>query len=240
MENLENMRLEEIGDIYFSETGRMDAQLITHYAFETVKHEIKGPSILFLGVGNALFAERLSKIYKDLTLVEGSKKIIDEVSESKNLKIEHSLFEEYRPRRKFDTVIGAYVLEHVKDPIGLIKLSHKWLKKKGKAIFTVPNADSLHRRIGVELGCLVKRDQLGPQDFGIGHRRVYTIGKLAEHLELGGFEVYWTQGFILKVLSNSQMAGWDQKILDAMYRVSLTLPPQYCSSLAAFCTRTDE
>lgn len=234
--NRESQRLEEKAAAYLNENGILSARLISHYAFETVRHEIRGPAVLTLGLGDGAVAQSLAYSFKDVVAVEGSEAVI-KYNQIDGIKIVHSLFEEYDPRREFNTVIGTYILEHVKDPDFVLKLIGQWLTDDGVAIFTVPNAQSLHRRVGVELGLLERCDSLNELDIAVGHRRVYTMTTLSNRLNQAGFREYRFQGFLLKTVSNAQMAGWSQELLDALYRVSLTLPPQFCSSLAVFCRK---
>lgn len=232
--NKEQIRLEEKAVAYKNSNGRLSARLISHYAFETVRRDIQGPAILLLGLGDGVVAQRLAHSFEGITAVEGSKSVIEN-SDTNGMEVIHSLFEEYEPEREFDTVLASYVLEHIIDPVSLIRRTKGWLGPGGQAIFIVPNADSLHRRVGVELGFLRRRDELNQQDVEVGHRRVYTLRTLSDHLYSGGFESFRFQGFLVKVVSNRQMADWSRELLDALYRISLRLPPQYCSSIAATC-----
>ena len=51
------------------------------------------------------------------------------------------------PKESFDAVVMAQVLEHVFDPIGLLKRCVELLKPGGRLISITPNADSLGHRI---------------------------------------------------------------------------------------------
>lgn len=242
MNNLETKRLDERAEAYFTEEGRLSARLISHYAYLTVQKEIEGPAILLLGIGDGIFADRLTFDFENVTVIEGSQRMIkfymeDKIQKSKKPKVIHTLFEDFMPAQVYDTIVGTYVLEHVEDPVKLIKQTKRWLRDGGTAIFTCPNADSLHRRIGFELGIIKNREELNPLDLAVGHRRVYTMRTLSENLTEGGFFDHRFQGYLVKILSNSQMADWSVELIDAMYRVSLSLSPSLCSSLAAICRK---
>jgi hypothetical protein len=82
------------------------------------------------------------------------------------------------PIDEYDVVCMMGLLEHIEDPIEFM------LKYDGAKRFylTVPNANSLHRHVGVNLGLIEYIDELGPQDLEIGHHRVYTAELLTDHL----------------------------------------------------------
>lgn len=66
------------------------------------------------------------------------------------------------------TVLG--LLEHLDDPFDILSN----LTKAKKIYISVPNAESYHRYLGRELKIISALDELGPQDYAIGHKRIYT------------------------------------------------------------------
>ena len=83
----------------------------------------------------------------------------------------------------------------------------------------VPNAESLHRRIGKEMGIIKKLDELTPTDKRHGHRRVYTLKRIVRDVEKAGLRINKKGTFFIKPFSNSQMEKIDPKICDALYEV---------------------
>lgn len=76
---------------------------------------------------------------------------------------------------KYDVVCLMGILEHVQDPVSLLKAAGSC----ASTIFiTVPNAESFHRYLGVELGIIDDIHQLDVQDIRIGHKRVYDYNML--------------------------------------------------------------
>lgn len=72
---------------------------------------------------------------------------------------------------KYDAICLMGVLEHVEDPVSLLKSSGEC----SELIFiTVPNAESFHRVLGVRLGFIDSVFDLDEQDLRIGHKRVYS------------------------------------------------------------------
>ena len=137
----------------------------------------------------------------------------------------------------YDTVLGTHVLEHVADPAVVLQQVHRWLKPGGRAVFTVPNAMSLHRRVGVKMGVLKTYTELSELDKAIGHRRVYTPWEFAWALYKANFKVDSLRGYMLKTVSNFQMKDYGRDVLDGLFAVSQELPYDQSASLIAFCTK---
>ena len=92
------------------------------------------------------------------------------------------------------------MLEHVVEPIEVIHQTRKWLKPDGTAIFTVPNRDSLHRRIGKTMGILAHEGSMSRQDDILDHRRVYGKETLEDDLKAGGYKSISVSGYNLKLV----------------------------------------
>jgi 2-polyprenyl-3-methyl-5-hydroxy-6-metoxy-1,4-benzoquinol methylase len=136
----------------------------------------------------------------------------------------------------FDQLIAIHVLEHVDDPAVVLRRMREWIAPGGRLLITVPNAGSIHRRIGVELGMLAETSQLNDGDHALGHRRVYDADGFHRDLDDAGWRIQHTGGFHLKMVSNAQMAEWDDALLRAAFEVSLELPEQVCADLWAQCS----
>jgi len=80
----------------------------------------------------------------------------------------------------------------------------------------VPNADSLHRRIGKSMGMLEEVTDLNDSDHRLGHRRVYTRSLLRQHIEEAGLEIVHFTGVGMKPFSNAQLAELPAAYLDAV------------------------
>lgn len=232
----ENRRLDEAAGGYLAEAGQADVDFVSHYTRKLQEPWSRGASALQLGLGNGALARELASGFGEFTVVEGSAALVRAFADAPaNCRLAVALFEEFSPSRRFDRIFGNHVLEHVLDPVDLLRRTRDWLQPDGRALFTVPNAGSLHRRIGVEMGLLERPDALNAQDQRLGHRRVYSARGFQADLEQAGYVVEAFHGYMLKVVSNAQMKGWSREFLDASYRVSLTLPPEFGANLFAVC-----
>lgn len=86
---------------------------------------------------------------------------------------------------KFDTILALHILEHLDNPIDFLKTLKLLLADNGKIIIVVPNAESLHRHLGVKMGIIETIYDLGEEDIRVGHKRIYSTPS-RKHLPLGG------------------------------------------------------
>jgi SAM-dependent methyltransferase len=121
----------------------------------------------------------------------------------------------YEPPAPLDTIVASHFLEHVDEPVDLLRRFARWLAPGGRALLVVPNAGSLHRQIGRRMGLLRELTDLNDGDLRLGHKRVYTRAVLDAHLAASGLAVVHVAGATLKALSNAQLAALPRAYLDA-------------------------
>ncbi|MCG9900457.1 MAG: class I SAM-dependent methyltransferase [Hydrotalea sp.] len=239
MENFKDeiSRLSNTCDIYSTEAGRLNRDIISYSSSKLIeKFCLNHGRALQLGLGDAFIANKLDKIYDEFVILEGSKEVIMRFKNPEaSYTVIETLFEEFEQSEYFDILLANHVLEHVENPVEVMIQAKKSLRKGGKAIFTVPNADSLHRRIGVEMGLLSQRNDLNSQDIQLGHRRVYTVSDFTNDIESAGFKILEVKGYMIKLVSNAQMKDWSKELLDAIFEVSLSSPAEICSNIAVIC-----
>jgi 2-polyprenyl-3-methyl-5-hydroxy-6-metoxy-1,4-benzoquinol methylase len=182
--------------------------------------------------------ERLATVFDDLTAVDGTAAYVEEVARRlPRVEAVHALFEEYAPGRRFHSAVLGHVLEHVADPVTVLEAARDLLEPGGVAIVTVPNADSIHRHVGVAMGMLGSVTELNEADHRIGHRRVYTPDALLADVEASGLAVEHAGGVFLKPLSNGQIEEeWPEPLIQAFYEVG-KLYPELCAELMVVAGR---
>jgi SAM-dependent methyltransferase len=237
----EIQRLDDVAEVYKSEVGRLNRDLISHYTLELVRPLIGAEdSVLLMGIGDGYIASALSQLGASLTIVEGSSRLIEKYSSRSTVANDRcvlieSLFENFEPEQVFDVVVGTHVLEHLEEPVRVLRQTARWLSERGIAIFTVPNRFSFHRRIGKEMRVLPSESSLSEQDVQLGHRRVYDTYSLESDLRMAGYNQIEIKGYLLKVVPNHLMKEWSRDLLNAIFRVSLSLPRDICADLMATC-----
>ena len=128
---------------------------------------VSAETVLELGCGDGITTELLVKFYPYLVAVD---------CEKERLKRTRERIKDHRPtlvcdkvenlrfQRTFDNVILAGILEHVEDPVFVLQRALDWLAPDGRIIITVPNAESLHRRVGQAMGLIDELTELQAHD----------------------------------------------------------------------------
>ena len=193
---------------------------LADYGFRTLKPYFKGTKALELGPASGYMTKQLVQVFETLDAVEGSKDLLDQIPDFKNLKKYHAFFEEFETSETYDTIIMSHVLEHIADPLFVLKRIYQWLKKNGVFIIAVPNAKSIHRLVAVEMGLLKSEFELNSRDHELGHYRVYDLPLLKEHVAKAGFSIVDSGGYFLKPLSNGQIEkNWTEEMIEGFYKV---------------------
>lgn len=163
-------------------------------------------SVLELGPAEGIMTDELYPSFPDYTVVDGADFFVEDLKR-RYPKIEgHAcLFEDFHPTRQYDTILLGHVLEHVENPVDILKLCKQWIKRGGRIVSAVPNCDSIHRQAAVRMGILKRVDELGETDHRNGHRRVYNRARLKEDFEAAGFRIVKLGGYWLKPLANAQL-----------------------------------
>lgn len=115
-------------------------------------------------------------------------------------------------------------MEHVKEPVTMLKKINSWLSPQGCMVIIVPNKYSLHRRVGFELNMISSYEELTPGDIEVGHYRHYDIELMLSHLDQAGLNGRFEKGILLKPLSSDKMLDWDKDLLWAFNKFGRLLP----------------
>ena len=217
-------RLEDIAknSIY----GQGMSMLSVQYSGQLfLKHMVRG-SVLELGPAEGIMTEMLYPKYKhDYTAVDGSELFIEQLKKRHSeIKVYTSLFEDFAPNRKYSNIILGHVLEHVIDPVAILKLCKGWLEEGGRILAAVPNANSIHRQVGLKMGMLEKLNSFSEKDYRHGHRRVFFRDEFAECFVKAGLSIAEFGGYFLKPLSDAQI---EKEFTAEMIEVFMYLGEKY-------------
>lgn len=194
----------------------MNAETI-RYSFEVFSRHFRSGNALEMGPAEGVMTGLLSLVFDDLTVVEGSSIFCDQLKNRyPRVDVINCLFEQFQPARKYDNIILGHVLEHVEDPVGILRQVSTWLSPQGKVFAAVPNARSIHRQAAVLMGMLPSIFALNEMDRRHGHRRVYSPETFRGDFAMAGLRVDIMGGYWLKPLSNRQIEeGWNSEMLRA-------------------------
>jgi len=128
----------------------------THASFEKIKRLIdfqnsKKLKILDIACGDGRVAEELIKIGHEVYGIDISEKAV-KLANEKGVKAELANVENYQPEQKFDLVIATDILEHLFEPLEILKKMKKWLTENGKIIVNMPNHFDLRNRLRILFG----------------------------------------------------------------------------------------
>ncbi len=231
---VERARLDEVAQWYDSRKG-LNREVIKQAA-RRVLARARGGRALELGCAMGVMTEELAGRFSELDIVEGSEVY---AAKARTLvppsgRVYPCLFEEFEPARRYDTIVMSWILEHIAAPRELLERARGWLAPQGEIHIAVPNAESLHRRVGLSMGLLHRLDQLNETDLAVGHRRVYTWDRLAEEIASAGLRLVRMDGILLKPLPSALMESWPPELRAAFFELS-SLAPRLCSEIYAVC-----
>lgn len=209
------------------------------HRFLALKPFFTGKSVLEIGPAEGDMTAKLLECFDDISVIEGSEgfaKNLRNTFKTDKLTIYSGLVEDTHINRKFDTVILSHILEHFDSPSILLKKVKTFLDEKGILLVIVPNANSLHRHMGVILKLLDELHSLNEVDIKIGHKRVYDFISLEKEVTNAGFSIIERGGILIKILSNLQMVEhFSEEILEAFFKLGNVFPEIACE-IFVVCT----
>ena len=205
---------------------------------------VKG-SVLELGSYKGDLTQRLLARFDDVTCVEASSLAIEEAKQKLGARVTfvHSTFEKATLNKLFDNIVLTHVLEHLDDPINVLKrVNEEWLSEEGRCFLVCPNANAPSRQIAVKMGLISHNAAVTAAEATHGHRRTYSIDTLERDATAAGLRVQHRSGIFFKALANFQ---WDKilgtdivsnEYLDGCYALGQQYP-DLCSSIFLVCER---
>lgn len=194
-------------------------------------------SLLELGLGHGITADTFGRHFKRHVVIDASPAVIDNFRQrfpTSKAEIIESYFESFETDERFDVIVLGYILEHVDDPVLVLKHFRKFLTPNGRMFVTVPNAEVLNRRLGNLAGMLPNMQLLSEHDLLLGHKRYYTVDSLKKDVEESGYEIKRLEGIYLKPLTTEQMISLNlnERVIEALCLAAIDYPELSCGILA--------
>jgi 2-polyprenyl-3-methyl-5-hydroxy-6-metoxy-1,4-benzoquinol methylase len=202
--------------------------------FQWVRSMIEpGSRVLEMGFGEGNVTRQLLEAGMHVDIIEGAELLATSARElyGDSVRVHHALFSEFRPTHEYDAILATNILEHVADPAETLASIRQWCGPETRVIVTVPNAESIHRRLAVLMDIQPRLDTLSPRDHLVGHQRVYDMDSLTKEVQEAGFEIVGQKGFLLKVLPNSMLKDMSPALVDALYAISDQLDIRYLADM---------
>ena len=202
-------------------------------------------SLLELGSFKGDFTKRFLPFFDDVTCVEASDVAIEEAKQKLGNKVtfKNSLFENAILSKRYDNIVLTHVLEHLDDPVFVLKrINDEWLAEGGRFFLVCPNANAPSRQIAVKMGLITHNSAVTPAEAEHGHQCTYTLDTLERDAVAAGLKVVHRSGIFFKALANFQ---WDRLLqtdiisneyLDGCYKLGQQYP-DLCSSIFLLCER---
>lgn len=222
-----------------------DFEVMHRYKIRAFEPFFRGGSLLELGSHSGTFTEWLLPFFQDITCLEASDAAIQEARHrlSGRVAFVHSLLESASLPRRYDNIVLTHVLEHLDDPVAILKrVNDEWLADDGRLFLVVPNANAPSRQIAVLMGLISHNSAVTAAEADHGHRRTYSLDTLERDAVAAGLKVTYRSGIFFKPFANYQ---WDQllktDIISPEYLEGCFLLgqryPDLCASLFLMCER---
>lgn len=162
-------------------------------------------NILDLGCGNGNITIPLASLYYNILGVDSDEASIEK-AKAKN-KFNNAVFtisniEAMKCSKEYDIVIACEVLEHLRDPLRILKFIHSTLKPSGILLISIPNGFSpeelirkflTHNRIGLKIkkflrSTILKKETIQSQSES-PHLHFFSLTSFKKLLYKAGFQV---------------------------------------------------
>lgn len=144
-----------------------DFNIMHHYMVKSFEPFFKKGSLLELGSCNGDFTKRLLSYSDDITCVEASNVSIAKAVDvlENNVTFVNSVFETVMLPKRYDNIIMTHVLEHLDDPVQILKrINNEWLEEGGRFFLVCPNANAPSRQIAVKMGLISHNSAVTPAE----------------------------------------------------------------------------
>jgi 2-polyprenyl-3-methyl-5-hydroxy-6-metoxy-1,4-benzoquinol methylase len=222
-----------------------DFDVMHNYMVKSFIPFFKGDNVLELGSYKGDFTEKIIPFFKKITCIEGSEDAVKIANKKFNndVNIILSTFEDLNMSEKFDNVILTHVLEHIDNPVRLLKkINDNWLTDDGVLFVVCPNANAPSRQIAVKMGLISNNNAITESEKKHGHNITYTLDTLERDITESGLEILHRSGIFFKALANFQ---WDRLLstdiiskeyLDGCFKLGQQYP-DLCSSIMFVCKK---
>lgn len=202
-------------------------------------------SVLELGSFKGFFTRHLMQRFADVTCVEASAAAIAEARASlgDGVAYIHDVFESVTLPHRYDNIVLTHVLEHLDDPVGVLRrVNNEWLVDGGRFFLVCPNANAPSRQIAVKMGLVSHNASVTPAEQEHGHRITYSLDTLERDAVAAGLRVVHRSGIFFKALANFQ---WDRLLatdiiskpyLEGCFQLGQVYP-DLCASIFLMCER---
>lgn len=221
--------------------------VLRRYTMRALAPFLRPGRALELGCYRGELTELISAHYADLTVIEASSELVAEASARLGTRARfiQGTFEDVDINDRYDAIFLIHTLEHLDDPVAVLRRIHGWLTDTGRLFVVVPNANAPSRQIAVQMGIIRHNSAVTESERLHGHRNTYSLDTLQRDVLDAGLNVVHSGGVFFKALANFQ---FDQLVggpvisddyLEGCYRLGMHYP-DLCASVFVVCERTSD
>jgi 2-polyprenyl-3-methyl-5-hydroxy-6-metoxy-1,4-benzoquinol methylase len=238
-----NKELKDTADHKYGYT--FDFDVMQPFQLRSFKPFFRQGNLLELGSHKGTFTKRILPYFDDITCVDASDQAIEIARNEIGNKVKfiNSLFETVVLPTKYENIFLTHTLEHLDDPVGLLKrINDEWLSDYGRLFLVCPNANAPSRQIAVKMDLISHNSAVTSAEKKHGHKITYSLDTLERDTRAGGLNVVHRSGIFFKALANYQ---WDRLLqtdiiskeyLEGCYQLGQQYP-DLCSSIFLLCEK---
>jgi 2-polyprenyl-3-methyl-5-hydroxy-6-metoxy-1,4-benzoquinol methylase len=241
-----NAEIRDTGDHQYAYA--FDFDVMHPYMIRSFEPFFRLGSLLELGSFKGDFTRRFLDRFDDVTCIDASGEAMAEAKRKLGGDVAyiHSPFETANLPRRYDNIVMTHVLEHLDDPVRILKrVNDEWLAEGGRFFLVCPNANAPSRQIAVKMGLISHNAAVTPAEAEHGHHCTYSMDTLERDATAAGLKVIHRSGIFFKALANFQ---WDRLLqldtiiskeyLEGCYKLGQHYP-DLCSSIFLLCEKGD-
>lgn len=207
--------VETAGHKYYYTSAQEFDDLNKQMVIEEIRRFIQPGRTLELGYINNIWTTALLAAGGTVDILEAASNHVDQAREDfrhdSRVRVYHTLFEDYAPEHRYDTILMSGVIKHIPDDVGFLRRARAWLKSDGVVIACTQNSRSFHRRLGTYMGLEPAPDAHNNRDKEVFNIHQYDRFKWRALFLEAGYEVEKVEGVFLKILSTEQMMYLGEK-----------------------------
>lgn len=137
----------------------------------------RAPRILDVGSGLCVFLHRMKAAGWDCTALDPDKRSAEHARITVGVKALHADFLAGDDFGRFDAIAFNKVLEHVPEPVAMLRKARRFLEAHGFVYIELPDGEG------------ARKESFGREEFFIDHLHVFSAASLALLVERAGFRV---------------------------------------------------
>ena len=216
--------------------------LLRRYLMRALRPSFAAGRALELGCYEGEMTALLLDEFDDVTVVEAASELVARARQrvEDRARFVCGRFEDVDLEGQFENVFLVHTLEHLDEPIAVLRKIQRWLAPDGRLFVVVPNANAASRRIAVKMGLISHNSAVTPAEHEHGHRITYQFDTLERDVRASGLEIHGRGGVFFKPLANFQ---FDRLLktdiisgdyLEGCYALGMEYP-DLCASIYVVC-----